>query len=101
MLRMLNRFWISSSYSCCSSPFFPLLLGVDWLVCALGRPALFRHVPCGKNGKSFRLHKFRSMTDYGDEDGELAHQSGVACQWQVCADAEAGQFPAVGDRATL
>ena len=37
----------------------------------LGRPVLFCQLRPGKNGKIFRLHKFRSMTSETDEHGNL------------------------------
>ena len=37
----------------------------------LGKPALFTQERPGKNGKIFKLYKFRSMTDARDEKGEL------------------------------
>ena len=37
----------------------------------LGSPVLFHQERPGKNGKIFRLYKFRSMTDARDENGEL------------------------------
>ncbi|MCH5162005.1 MAG: ATP-grasp domain-containing protein [Clostridiales bacterium] len=37
----------------------------------LGGPVLFRQPRPGKNGKVFMLHKFRTMTNAKDENGEL------------------------------
>ncbi|MBQ4428922.1 MAG: sugar transferase [Clostridia bacterium] len=37
----------------------------------LGSPVLFTQDRPGKNGKLFKLYKFRSMTDARDENGEL------------------------------
>lgn len=37
----------------------------------LGSPVIFSQERPGKNGKIFRLYKFRSMTDKRDENGEL------------------------------
>ena len=37
----------------------------------LGSPVIFTQDRPGKNGKVFRLYKFRSMTDARDENGEL------------------------------
>lgn len=37
----------------------------------LGSPVLFTQDRPGKNGKIFKLYKFRSMTDARDENGEL------------------------------
>ena len=51
---------------------FPLLLCLAYLVRAkLGSPVIFSQVRPGKDGKLFRLYKFRSMTDARDADGNL------------------------------
>ena len=39
----------------------------------LGSPVLFKQDRPGKDGKVFKLFKFRSMTDARDENGELLH----------------------------
>ena len=52
--------------------FSPLLLVVAILVrIKLGSPVLFLHERPGKDGKPFRIVKFRSMTDARDADGKL------------------------------
>ena len=49
----------------------PILLIVWVLVrVKLGKPAFFTQQRPGKNGKIFKLYKFRSMTDERDENGE-------------------------------
>lgn len=54
----------------------PVLLVVSvWVAVALGRPVLFRQVRPGKDGKPFRMCKFRSMTDGRDKDGDLLPDS--------------------------
>ena len=48
-----------------------------WLVLAilvnskLGKPVLFTQIRPGKNGKLFKMYKFRSMTNETDENGNL------------------------------
>lgn len=50
----------------------PLLIYVGYLVkTRLGSPILFTQVRPGKDGKLFRMYKFRSMTDERDADGNL------------------------------
>ena len=50
----------------------PVLLITALLVrVRLGSPVIFRQPRPGKDGKVFRLYKFRSMTDRRDENGEL------------------------------
>lgn len=52
--------------------FSPLLLGVALLVrLKLGSPVFFTQVRPGKDGKPFRMVKFRSMTDARDASGVL------------------------------
>ncbi|WP_300351337.1 sugar transferase [uncultured Alcanivorax sp.] len=48
--------------------FFVLSLCVLWLH---GGPICFRQIRPGKDGKPFRMIKFRTMTDERDADGEL------------------------------
>ncbi len=49
-----------------------LMLIVAVLVrCKLGSPVIFCQERPGKNGKIFKLYKFRTMTDERDEKGEL------------------------------
>lgn len=51
---------------------WPVLLVVAALVRRkLGSPAIFCQERPGKDGKIFRLYKFRSMTDQRDEHGDL------------------------------
>ncbi|HHU52609.1 MAG TPA: sugar transferase [Clostridiaceae bacterium] len=51
---------------------FPLLLILSILVLVnLGSPVFFRQVRPGKDEKTFRLIKFRSMNNRKDENGEL------------------------------
>lgn len=50
----------------------PILLYVGYLVkTRLGSPVLFTQVRPGKDGRLFRMYKFRSMTDERDENGKL------------------------------
>ena len=52
--------------------FSPLLVVVAILVrMKLGSPVLFLHERPGKDGKPFRIVKFRSMTDARDAEGKL------------------------------
>lgn len=50
----------------------PVLLYIAYLVkTRLGSPVLFTQIRPGKDGKLFKMYKFRSMTDERDENGEL------------------------------
>ena len=50
----------------------PVLLGTALLVrMKLGSPVLFTQNRPGKDGKLFKMYKFRTMTDERDENGEL------------------------------
>ena len=50
----------------------PILLVTAILVCVkLGSPVIFCQERPGKDEKIFKLHKFRSMSDTRDENGEL------------------------------
>ena len=50
----------------------PILLYIGYLVrTRLGSPVLFTQIRPGKDGKLFKMYKFRSMTDERDENGEM------------------------------
>lgn len=50
----------------------PVIMVVAFLVkIKLGSPVIFSQLRPGKDGKIFRLYKFRTMTDKRDESGEL------------------------------
>lgn len=50
----------------------PILIYVGYLVkIKLGSPVLFTQVRPGKDGKLFRMYKFRSMTDERNAEGKL------------------------------
>lgn len=50
----------------------PILLYIAYLVkTRLGSPVLFTQIRPGKDGKLFKMYKFRSMTDERDENGNL------------------------------
>lgn len=52
--------------------FWPLLLGLAYLVRQrLGSPVLFAQPRLGKDGRHFRIYKFRTMTDARDGQGNL------------------------------
>lgn len=50
----------------------PILLYIGYLVkTRLGSPVLFSQIRPGKDGKLFKMYKFRSMTNERDKKGEL------------------------------
>ena len=50
----------------------PILIYTAYLVkTRLGSPVLFTQIRPGKDGKLFKMYKFRSMTDERDENGNL------------------------------
>lgn len=50
----------------------PVILILSLLVCVfLGSPVFFEQDRPGKDGKVFKLYKFRTMTDRKDENGQL------------------------------
>ncbi len=56
--------------------FLPLMFVIAWLVlCNQGSPVLFRQIRPGKDGKPFKMIKFRSMRDVVDADGNLLPDS--------------------------
>ena len=56
----------------CLLIFSPLMLILAILVrIFLGTPVLFEQDRPGKNGKAFKLYKFRTMTDKKDKNGQL------------------------------
>lgn len=55
---------------------FPILLILSIIVkLKLGSPVLFKQYRPGKDGKIFKLYKFRSMNDKKDENGKLLPDS--------------------------
>jgi len=55
-------------------PLTPLVLTTAVLVrMRIGSPVLFRQERPGLYGKPFIIYKFRTMTDEGDEEGNLLH----------------------------
>jgi undecaprenyl phosphate N,N'-diacetylbacillosamine 1-phosphate transferase len=48
------------------------LLATAWLVyIKLGSPVIFKQQRPGRDGKIFKLYKFRTMTNTKDKDGKL------------------------------
>lgn len=60
------------SSGCALISLSPILLYIAYLVkTRLGSPVLFTQIRPGKDGKLFRMYKFRSMTDERDAEGKL------------------------------
>lgn len=52
--------------------FSPILLWTAYKITReMGRPVFFNRMRAGKEGKPFKLYKFRTMTDAKDKNGEL------------------------------
>lgn len=68
-----KRVFDFTAASCAAIALSPLLLGIAvWLhFTNKGAGVLFSQERPGKNGKIFRLHKFKSMTDERGPDGKL------------------------------
>lgn len=70
--KFFKRFFDILLSLCALAVLFPVLLAIAVLVrVKLGSPVIFHQERPGKDGKIFRLYKFRSMTDERDENGEL------------------------------
>jgi lipopolysaccharide/colanic/teichoic acid biosynthesis glycosyltransferase len=41
------------------------------ILCKIGKPVFFKQLRPGLNGKPFQMYKFRSMTNYRDQNGSL------------------------------
>ena len=54
----------------CFSPFILLITGVLY-ICYKGNNVLFIQERPGKNGKIFKVYKFKTMTDHCDDSGKL------------------------------
>ena len=75
--RAFGKRLLDIAASCClllilAIPLVFLAVGVRLF---LGRPILFRQDRPGRNGKIFRMYKFRTMTEARDEDGALLPDS--------------------------
>lgn len=70
--QFFKRFYDIILSGCALIALSPVLLILAGIVAVnLGRPVLFCQLRPGKNGKIFRLHKFRSMTSETDKNGNL------------------------------
>jgi len=61
------------------TPLLLLIAGGEWLL--MGVPVLFSQERPGLRGKSFRLLKFRTMSDARDERGRLLPDAERMCGW--------------------
>lgn len=70
--KFFKRFFDVVLSACALIILSPVLLAVAVLVrLKLGSPVIFHQERLGKDEKTFRLYKFRSMTDERDEEGNL------------------------------
>ena len=70
--KFFKRFFDVVLSACALIVLSPVLLAVAVLVrLKLGSPVIFHQERLGKDEKTFRLYKFRSMTDERDEEGNL------------------------------
>ena len=51
------------------------LIVAIYVACTMGLPVLFTQARTGLNGKTFKMYKFRSMTNKKDKDGNLLPES--------------------------
>lgn len=71
-LKYLKRTFDLVSSGCALLILSPILIYTSYLVkTRLGSPVLFTQIRPGKDGKLFKMYKFRSMTDERDAEGNL------------------------------
>lgn len=70
--RILKRIFDLSGVAIGILVFSPILLWTAYKITReMGRPVFFNRKRAGKEGKPFKLYKFRTMTDAKDKNGEL------------------------------
>jgi len=70
--RILKRIFDISGAAIGILVFSPILLWTAYKITReMGRPVFFNRMRAGKEGKPFKLYKFRTMTDAKDKNGEL------------------------------
>ena len=70
--RILKRIFDLSGAAIGILVFSPILLWTAYKITReMGRPVFFNRKRAGKEGKPFKLYKFRTMTDAKDKNGEL------------------------------